>query len=212
MIIKNLSKKLFFNYRRTKISRNNIKKSERIKNKNKISYLVYNNNLIEDITISPYKQTVKYNCNSCKWNHFSKNIMYQHVLLNHPIKYRKKKDVQGKSKGEKKVSSYLQNNNIFFTMEKTFNNLNGIGGRPLRFDFYINEKNKKSLIEYDGEYHFKIIKGRTNIDILKKQQLHDNIKNKYAKKNNIPLLRIPYFEFKFISSKIKLFFNSLKNN
>ena len=31
-------------------------------------------------------------------------------------------------------------------------------------------------------------------NLLKKTQLHDKIKNEYCKNNNIPLIRIPYWE------------------
>jgi hypothetical protein len=34
-----------------------------------------------------------------------------------------------------------------------------------------------------------------NEEKFKKTQLHDQIKNEYCKKNNIPLIRIPYTHF-----------------
>ena len=67
---------------------------------------------------------------------------------------------------------------------------------PLRFDFavfYDVEKTKLAFMyEYDGEYHYLPIEGKKK---LKYQQKLDNIKNQYCQQNNIPLLRIPYWEF-----------------
>jgi hypothetical protein len=167
------------------------------------TYLMSNT---KKIIKSIYAHNTLYNCNKCNWKHISKYEINKHIKYNHPKKYTKK-NIPGKSKGEKKISYFLHLNKIKFTMEKTFNNLYGIGGRLLRYDFsfYINKKHM--LIEYDGEYHYKIIKGRTNKYILKKQQLHDKIKDNYAKQNNISLLRIPYYEFNNITLKIKSFLN-----
>ena len=53
-------------------------------------------------------------------------------------------------------------------------------------------------IEYDGEQHFYPVKfGSTPNEALEKYKktcLHDEIKNQYCKDNNIPLIRIPYWE------------------
>ena len=55
------------------------------------------------------------------------------------------------------------------------------------------------LIEYDGEGHYKPIR-RGHMteeeaeENLKQIQFRDNIKNEYCKQNNIPLIRIPYWE------------------
>ena len=70
---------------------------------------------------------------------------------------------------------------------------------PLPFDFYLNDFNV--IIEADGEGHYKPIKyGDISEDELQKNfekvQFHDSIKTKYCKDNNIPLIRIPYWERK----------------
>lgn len=66
----------------------------------------------------------------------------------------------------------------------------------MRSDFAILDKsqNPKLLIEYDGEQHFKPVKGWGGEEGLKGVQLRDSIKNTYCKDHNIPLLRIPYTE------------------
>ena len=46
------------------------------------------------------------------------------------------------------------------------------------------------IIEFDGEFHY------INSNIWNSQTVKDNdiIKNNYCNKNNIPLVRIPYWE------------------
>ena len=63
---------------------------------------------------------------------------------------------------------------------------------PLRFDFAIFDNDKIShLIEYDGEFHFRKLYESHDFE---RQKLHDKLKNEYCVKNNIPLIRIPYWE------------------
>lgn len=98
------------------------------------------------------------------------------------------------SKGERKVREYLDENKYIFRREHEFENLVGLGGSKLRYDFAIFDKsnNLNCLIEYDGEFHFK--KQYEN-DGHEKIVIHDSIKTNYCIANNIPLIRIPYWEF-----------------
>ena len=58
----------------------------------------------------------------------------------------------------------------------------------LPFDFCLNyDKPNKLLIEADGERHYK----EYFIELRK----YDKIKDYYCSSHNIPLLRIPYWEF-----------------
>ncbi len=108
------------------------------------------------------------------------------------------------SKGENKVAKYLVENNISFTPQKIFKTLKYKS--YLRPDFYL--ENLNLLIEYDGEYHYKAIRGSTseikqkNLEIC---QRRDKIKTEWAKANNIPLLRIPYWDFDRIEELIEAF-------
>lgn len=65
------------------------------------------------------------------------------------------------------------------------------------FDFAIIDNNEKvtTLIEYDGRQHFEPISDFGGEEGFKITQNNDSIKNKYCKNNNIPLLRIPYWDF-----------------
>jgi Zn ribbon nucleic-acid-binding protein len=104
------------------------------------------------------------------------------------------------SKGEQTIRKYLQKSNIIFISQYQFEDCRRI--YPLPFDFAIfNEKeNLLFLIEYDGVFHYENI---TGLDNLKYTQGNDKIKNKYCLKNNIDLLRIPYWEFDNIEDILK---------
>ncbi len=93
------------------------------------------------------------------------------------------------SKGEKYVANILDNRNIEYVKGKRFEDCRGFC-RTLSFDFYLPDYN--ILIEYDGRQHFKPVNLWGGDDSLKKQQMYDTIKNEYAKRNNIKLIRIPY--------------------
>lgn len=103
------------------------------------------------------------------------------------------------SRGEKAVRKYLDAYNIRYEMEYSFQDLVGAGGGLLRFDFAIFDKECQlsSLIEYDGEFHYKDIHRDGRFEL---QQFHDNAKDQYCKDSNIPLLRIPYWDFSNIES------------
>lgn len=95
------------------------------------------------------------------------------------------------SKGERVIREYLSRNKIDGIYNQPyFDDLLGIGGNPLRPDFILPEH--KIWIEYDGEFHYrKVYDG----DGHEKLKIHDKLKNKYAKKHNWKMIRIPYWEF-----------------
>ena len=68
----------------------------------------------------------------------------------------------------------------------------------LRFDFRVENNNKVVLIEYDGEQHKKAkiphVRDKEKAEqIFKEIKIRDALKDEYAKKHNIPLLRLDYF-------------------
>ena len=95
------------------------------------------------------------------------------------------------SYGEKNITEYLTNNNIEFVPQKKFDNLLGVGGRQLSYDFYLPAYN--ILIEYQGEFHDGTARNQTEIEYLKQQE-HDKRKKEYSDKHNIQLLEIWYYE------------------
>lgn len=93
--------------------------------------------------------------------------------------------------GEEKIKSILKINNIVFEQEKIFNDCKFLDtNRPARFDFYINNQ---YIVEFDGIQHFKVTGGWGTKEKLLETQKHDIIKNQYCFKNNIPIIRIPYW-------------------
>ena len=90
--------------------------------------------------------------------------------------------------GEQNIVSLLKENNIEFKKEYIFSDL-----PKSRYDFYLPKFNR--LIEFDGTQHieFKNHWYQTEEEFLEAQN-RDIEKNNYALANNIPLIRIPYFE------------------
>ena len=90
-------------------------------------------------------------------------------------------------KGETLIKKYLNENNIEFIQNKTFEDL--IYHSNLRIDFYISSLN--AIIEYDGKQHFSEYTLFNN-DNKKTRISRDIIKNKYAEDHSIRILRISY--------------------
>ena len=82
------------------------------------------------------------------------------------------------------------------TTIKTFEDLKGVGGYKLRYDFYLPTYNV--LIEYQGKQHEEVIEYFGGEEKFKIQQEHDRRKREYAEKYNIKLLEIWYWDFKNI--------------
>jgi hypothetical protein len=105
-----------------------------------------------------------------------------------------------KSKGEKRIRKWLEENNTPFESQKEFDGLTGLGRRNLSFDFYLPKQN--ILIEYQGQFHDGSNGLHTSVN-LKKQKEHDKRKREYAKLHNIKLLEIWYWDLNKIESKLK---------
>lgn len=101
------------------------------------------------------------------------------------------------SKGEKRISKWLDYNNVKYLNQKEFNGLIGVGGKNLSYDFYLPDYNL--LIEYQGEQHEKYRPGfHKNKESFMKQQEHDRRKRNYAEINDVGLLEIWYWDFENI--------------
>ena len=100
------------------------------------------------------------------------------------------------SQGELLIIDILNKENIKFIREYKFEDLwHGV----LRYDFYLPDLN--ILIEFDGEQHFhKVNHFHQFIQDFHKNQEHDRRKNSYALARNIPLYRIPFWDFKNVSN------------
>lgn len=117
------------------------------------------------------------------------------------------------SKAEREIINILKKHSFNYEFHYRFDDCKYIN--KLEFDFAIFDErdNMICLVEYDGEQHFKPIdfagKGELwALNQLRVTQERDRIKTNYCYKNNIPLVRIPYWERKnmehFLLSKINL--------
>ncbi len=115
------------------------------------------------------------------------------------------------TRGEEKVKEYLIKNNVKFEIQHTFDGLIGVGGRLLKYDFVIfnRDNNIKLLIEYDGEQHFRPVNfggmsdKKAKLNYIK-TKIHDKRKNEYCKNNDISLLRIPYWDYDNIEKILEI--------
>lgn len=96
-------------------------------------------------------------------------------------------------KGEDKIAHYLLDNKIEFISHKSYDDLRGLGGGKLSYDFYLPKFNL--LIEYQGEQHERPISVFGGEEQFVKQVEHDRRKREYAYKNNIKLLEVWYYDF-----------------
>lgn len=96
-----------------------------------------------------------------------------------------------KSRGENIINKILQENNIIYKREYSFEDLLGVNQGKLRFDFAIFNKNNQliKLIEFQGKQHFEETLLWNNDN-----KIHDEYKRKYCKEHNIELLEIPYYD------------------
>lgn len=101
------------------------------------------------------------------------------------------------------IIGWLQANNILFEEQKTFKGCLG-DYALLRFDFYLPSCN--ILIEADGIHHYRPVdySDKDSVYAFEKRKRYDTIKNLYAKRNNIKLIRIPYWDFKTGNYKVIL--------
>lgn len=115
-----------------------------------------------------------------------------------------------RSKGEEKIIKWLEQNHLEYKHQYSFNDLKGVGGKKLRFDFAIFNSNKEIilLIEFQGNQHFKPIEwfgGEETFNTLVK---NDKLKVEYCKEKALPLLIIKYNELNYIEeileNKLKL--------
>ena len=117
------------------------------------------------------------------------------------------------SRGERAIRDFLNLHSIEFKQE--FSDKDCVHVGRLKFDFAIFKNDKlELLIEFDGIQHFEPVDTFGGEEEFKETQIRDNIKNEFCKKNNIPLLRIPYWELEnidnIVCSKLKEL-NLIKN-
>lgn len=95
-----------------------------------------------------------------------------------------------KSTGEKTITDWLDNYDIAYEKQKTFEGCKD--KYVLRFDFYLPDYD--IAIEYNGKQHYEPIDYFGGEATFRMQQHHDEIKRDYCTKNNMLLFEIPYFK------------------
>lgn len=137
-------------------------------------------------------EVIHHNCGYI-WNPTFNNLTHKTNPTRCPI-------CKPKSKGENLIQRYLILKNVEFIKECRFDDCRN--KKPLPFDFYLPKHNM--IIEFDGRQHYSVSQfGGISIEVAKKEfnntQINDNIKNNYCERNNIKLVRIPYWELNKIS-------------
>lgn len=101
-----------------------------------------------------------------------------------------------RSYGEEEISKLLIQHNYTFIHDKPyFSDLRLPSGIIGRYDFIILNNNIPiRLIEFDGIQHYQEYRPGYGKTSLIERQERDKIKDEYARKHNIPLVRIPYYE------------------
>ena len=93
-------------------------------------------------------------------------------------------------KNEKITYDCLSDLGLNFDIQYCFDDLIGKNNEKLRFDFSIFINDKIILLEIDGDNH------RAGGRYSEKTKKYDKIKNDYCIKNNIDIIRIPYYNSK----------------
>lgn len=109
------------------------------------------------------------------------------------------------SHGERNIAGILVDLKVPFETQKTFEDLKSLKGKLLRFDFFVANK---YAIEFNGLQHYKSVDYFGGEEAFEVRQFYDNQKEDYCKKNNIPLLIIPYWEIKKVKDLIISFLES----
>lgn len=98
----------------------------------------------------------------------------------------------------------LEENNIKYVREFSFDDLVSDNNKKLRFDFAVfHLDHLVFLIEYQGDQHY----NQDNIWYDLKMQKHDEMKKEYCKKHNIPLYILDKDDnlFEFIKDLRKMY-------
>ena len=105
------------------------------------------------------------------------------------------------SRGEIKIEEILNEADLNFKQEYSFEGLNSSNGRPLRFDFVIFDDDGKIdfIIEYQGKQHYEASSKFGGRRGLYQQQFNDNKKRRFCALKGLKLIEIPWTEENLIS-------------
>ena len=107
------------------------------------------------------------------------------------------------SRAEITIHEILQEADLNFKEEYSFEGLNSPNGRPLRqhFDFAVfnDDDELEFLIEYQGKQHYEQSPKFGGKKGLFQQQYNDNKKRRFCALHNIKLIEIPYTDENLLS-------------
>lgn len=107
---------------------------------------------------------------------------------------------------------YLEESNMDFERQMTFEGLRGVGNGLLSYDFAVyDDAGILCLIECQGKQHFAPFDFFGGEEQFEVQIEHDRRKREFARNMNIPLLEVDYnvTTFDQASDKLNLFFNNI---
>ena len=112
-----------------------------------------------------------------------------------------------KSKGEKRISVWLKENNIKHDAQyKIQNEFVLCKNKYIIVDFYL--PNHNTIIEYNGEQHYKPVDLWGGEEKLESQQERDSALRQYCKEHKVKLIEIPFSRFDdielILSKKLKI--------
>lgn len=105
-----------------------------------------------------------------------------------------------KSTAEYNTIEYLNAHNIKYYSQKRFDDLCGIGGGKLSYDFFLPDYSL--LIECQGQQHYFPVEVYGGEEQFKKQLEHDKRKREYAIAHGYELFEIPYWQYSKIENVI----------
>lgn len=94
------------------------------------------------------------------------------------------------SKWETWTAQFLDAHKVSYKTQKTYNDLRGVGGHVLLYDFCITGDDCDVLIECQGLQHYQPVDYFGGQESFERQVEHDKRKREYAKVHNIPLIEI----------------------
>lgn len=152
-------------------------------------------------TLEEVKREIKewsfgeYEVLSDTWESTHKHIKVKHKKCGHEYEVTRSNFKRGRrcprcssSIGETVTEKVLKDLGFEYSTQKGYPDLKKI--EPLTYDFYLPSKN--TLIEYQGEQHYRPVKHFGGIKQFEEQQENDAIKREYARNNGIKLVEIPY--------------------
>lgn len=105
-------------------------------------------------------------------------------------------------KGERKVADVLDSLGVKFFHEYTLEDFDG------RFDFYLPQYD--AAIEFDGLHHFEPVENFGGEERFIHIQHRDDLKFIFCRKNDIPLLRVPYWQLNRVEGILERFISKLE--